>query len=91
MYLKGRRGQIFMFQGEFDSSKFEWEKTRCTACGTKLPNLDITTLTGDRHICLCNRCDNIFLDDLLYIEGLGHICMKDIKGLEHIKYECNYR
>ena len=44
------------------------------------PYNDATTIYRKEpiHIFLCNGCENLFLDDLLNIEGIGHICMKDI-------------
>lgn len=73
----------FYVKGRFDSRDFDYSKTRCTACGVKLPNLDATTLrwvaqTEDIHIFLCNRCENLQLDGLLYIEGLGYISMTEV-------------
>ena len=69
-----------MYEGELDYNLFDCEKTRCTSCGVKIPHLDVTTLTGN----ICNQCDNLLLDGLLYIEGLGHININSIQGLEHI-------
>lgn len=66
-----------------DESDFDYSKTICTGCGARAPNLDATTLKNkdgeEIHIFLCNRCENLQLDDLLYIEGLGYITMTEIK------------
>jgi hypothetical protein len=81
MKIKSLSGKRFYAEGEWDY-EFDYEKTICTGCGSRAPNLDATTIyrknAEDIHIFLCNACDNLFLDDLLNIEGIGHICMKDI-------------
>ena len=65
-----------------DESDFDYAKTKCTGCGARIMNLDASTLVNkdgeEIHIFLCNRCENLQLDDYLYIEGLGHIGMEKI-------------
>ncbi len=99
MRIKTLSAKRFYCEGEWDFN-FNYENTVCTACGVRIMNLDATTIERGIeepiHIFLCNACDNIFLDDLLDIEGLGHLCMKDIfsewdPNFKKYAKQCDYR